>query len=343
MRLTTPAPRRALILALLAVMFSALFVVTGGGPVPAFAEPSDSEGATAKLRKTLDEASRGYLDAKAALDKSQKRQAELATELTQLTADHEKKVAEVRELASAAYRAGRLSTVSALLGAETPDDFVERVFALNTVAVNEDGTLRAMVEAQDRVNAAKATLAEEIDQQKKQVAIMAARKKQAEDALRAAGYGQAGSGSGATGLVKWATPAPRNADGSWPAESCSVDDPTTSGCITPRTLHALQQAKAAGFKRYVSCYRSGTTGEHPKGRACDFAAQTDGFGGAATGGDRTYGNNLAAFFVRNADRLGVLYVIWYRQIWLPSSGWRSYSGSGSPAAEHTNHVHLSEY
>ena len=72
----------------------------------------------------------------------------------------------------------------------------------------------------------------------------------------------------------------------------------------------------------MSCHRSGGSGEHPKGRACDFAAQKGGFGGDATGGDRTYGNNLAAYFLRNADRLGVLYVIWYRQIWLPSSGWQ---------------------
>jgi peptidoglycan DL-endopeptidase CwlO len=338
MTLTTRAPRRTLILALLAVMFSALYAV---GSAPSYAEPNDSEGASAKLRKALDEASRGYLDAKVALDRSVKRQAELTTQLTKLEADHEIKVAQVREMASAAYRAGRLSTASALLGAESPDDFVNRVFTLNMVTANDDGTLRDMVRAQDRVTAAKATLAEEIDQQKKQVAIMAARKKQAEDALTAAGYGKATSG--VTGLVKWAKPAPRNPDGSWPAETCSVDDPTTSGCITPRTLHALQEAKAAGFTHYVSCYRVDDHGEHPKGRACDFAAAKDGFGGAATGADRTYGNNLAAFFVRNADRLGVLYVIWYRQIWLPSSGWRSYSGSGSPAAEHTNHVHLSEY
>ena len=73
-----------------------------------------------------------------------------------------------------------------------------------------------------------------------------------------------------------------------------------------------------------------------------FAAQKGGFGGDATGGDRTYGNNLAAFYVRNADRLAVLYVIWYRQIWLPSSGCKSYSGAnGDPSSDHTNHVHLS--
>ena len=92
----------------------------------------------------------------------------------------------------------------------------------------------------------------------------------------------------------------------------------------------------------MSCHRNGGSGEHPKGRACDFAAQKGGFGGDATGGDKTYGNNLAAYFLRNASKLGVLYVIWYRQIWLPSSGWRSYSGAGGdPSSDHTNHVHLS--
>jgi hypothetical protein len=62
---------------------------------------------------------------------------------------------------------------------------------------------------------------------------------------------------------------------------------------------------------------------------------------AATGSDKTYGNNLAAFLVKNADRLGVMYVIWYRQIWMPGDGWKAYSPSGGPSVVHTNHVHLS--
>jgi hypothetical protein len=139
-----------------------------------------------------------------------------------------------------------------------------------------------------------------------------------------------------------ARPAPRDSDGSWPPQACSRPDPTTSGCVSPRTLHALTEARRAGFGRFTSCYRSGGPYEHPKGRACDYSAQPRGFGGHAQGVDRTYGNNLAAFFVRNADRLGVLYVIWYRQIWLPTTGWKSYGGAhGDPSSDHTNHVHLS--
>ena len=46
----------------------------------------------------------------------------------------------------------------------------------------------------------------------------------------------------------------------------------------------------------------------------------------------------------SANPLAVLYVIWFKQIWLPSSGWKAYSGgNGDPSSDHTNHVHLSVY
>ncbi|MGH8792390.1 MAG: hypothetical protein ACRDXX_07075, partial [Stackebrandtia sp.] len=125
---------------------------------------------------------------------------------------------------------------------------------------------------------------------------------------------------------------------------CTADDPTTDGCITPRMDHALTQSIKAGFQRYVSCYRSVQDGgEHPLGRACDLSAQAGGFGGAAGGDDKVYGDNLAAWFVENASTLGVKYVIWYNQFWDPANGWGPYSGggSGNPSSDHTNHVHVS--
>jgi hypothetical protein len=183
----------------------------------------------------------------------------------------------------------------------------------------------------------------EVKEQQKQVTVMAKKKQQAEQALAIAGGGAARSGfiNANSPLAK---PAPKNSDGSWPKESCSVSDPSPGGggCITPRTLNAYQQARAAGFKRYTGCFSQRSSGEHPKGRACDFSAASGGFKNEnASGGDRTYGDNLAAYLVKNASRLGVLYVIWYRQIWHPGTGWASYSGSGGPNATHTNHVHLS--
>jgi peptidoglycan DL-endopeptidase CwlO len=214
--------------------------------------------------------------------------------------------------------------------------------ALNTMAAGQDRRIRDLVRTRDQVARTRAALAAEIQQQRRQLQIMAVRKAQAERALAVVGgLPSSGHPAARTPLAK---PAPRNPDGSWPYESCRINDPTTSGCITGRTLHTLTQAKLAGFTRFASCFRGGGFGEHPKGRACDFAAQPNGFGGDASGRDRIYGNNLAAFFIRNADRLGVLYVIWYRQIWLPGSGWRSYGrAGGDPSSDHTNHVHVSLY
>jgi hypothetical protein len=302
-----------------------------------------NEGGSASLQQQLDAAAKGYLDAQAALDNSVKRQKGLDAKLASMAAEVTLRTGSVGDLAAAAYRTGRLGPVSALLNSNSPDGFLDRAAVLDTVVANEDQKLRALMDARDQQTRAKAALDGEIREQRKQLTVMAARKQQAERALALVGSGQPSAGVSGTNSAT-ANPAPRNPDGSWPPESCSVNDPTTSGCITPRTLHAMNEAKAAGFTRYVSCFRSGGSGEHPKGRACDFAAQTSGFGGVATGAERTYGNNLAAYFVNNASRLGVLYVIWFKQIWLPGSGWTAYNGgNGDPSSDHTNHVHLSVY
>ncbi|TDB94551.1 hypothetical protein E1091_10880 [Micromonospora fluostatini] len=329
------------------------------------APDDDPEGGTPALRNQLEAASKGWLDAKAKLEKSAKRQQDLTGQLKTLEADLAVRTGKVGEIAQVAYRTGRLGAANALLNANSPEGFLDRAAALDQVAASEERELRRLRETRDSSARTKLALDGEVREQRKQVATMAKRKEQAEQALEASiardareaqerrrqqaqqrsNAGSSGSSGPGGTSTKTAKAAPRNPDGSWPRESCSVNDPTpANGCITPRTLHALNQAKAAGFTRYVSCYRPGGSGEHPKGRACDFAAQKNGFGGDATGGDRTYGNNLAAYYVRNADRLAVLYVIWYRQIWLPSSGWKSYSGAnGDPSSDHTNHVHLSVY
>jgi hypothetical protein len=221
------------------------------------------------------------------------------------------------------------------------------------VAVRTGRELRALVALRGQLAAAKTALDAEIKLQEQQLAVTAKRKQDAERALDEYGAGQQATGPAPPPVVQpppGARPAPppgpppaRPAPGNGGPEGCSVKDPTTKGCLTPRTLHALQQTQAAGFTRFVSCYRSfNDGGEHPKGRACDFSVTQKGFGGVATGDARTYGNTLAAYFVTNARPLSVLYVIWFKEIWLPSSGWRAYRrGQGDPSSDHTNHVHLS--
>lgn len=321
-----------------ALMVAATMLVVVAPAQPAHADP---EGGSKTLRAALESAAKGYVDAKNRLVASQKRQKQLQATLAQATAGAKTLETQVAAIAARSYRIGRFTTMSMLLNSTSPDMFLERVYGLDMIAQLDAQTLTRYRDDVVLAQRAKQAIDREIKEQQKQVTVLARKKREAELALASVGGGGPAGGfvSANSPLAK---PAPRNPDGSWPKESCTIDDPTTSGCITPRMLNAYQQARAAGFTHYTSCYSQRSSGEHPLGRACDFSANATTFlNVAATGSDKLYGDRLAAFFVKNADRLGVMYVIWYRQIWLPNTGWKSYGASGGPSVVHTNHVHLS--
>ena len=308
-------------------------------PAPAHADPSTPDGGYSALQTQLDQAVQAYNNAKGRLDAAQRQEAVLAGRARQTRARLDELTTEANAMVTAAYKGGRLTGLAALLDSGSAADFLDRATTLDTQLRREDRTLRELTDTQARYAEQLAAIDTEVRTQQAAVAAMDKRRTDIEQSLAKAGSQPSGGFSGGTAS---ATPAPRNRDGTWPHESCSVKDPTTSGCLTPRTLHALQEVRRAGFTRYAACWRNATWGEHPLGRACDLSAHPSGFLDApATGDDKAYGDRLAAWLLANADRLAVLYVIWYRQIWLPSSGWRSYHGDGTPAGDHLNHVHLS--
>ncbi|WP_250029081.1 coiled-coil domain-containing protein [Paractinoplanes maris] len=335
----------------LLVAISGLVVAVAG---PAGAAPGDNgddgEGAPKTLIQQLQVASKGFVEAKEALELSRKRQAQLAAKVKQLDAELAPRQVAIDEIIQKSYRTGRLGPMTALLTADSAGGFLDRAETLETVAVKENAVIADLKANRDGQQRAKLAIDAEVRNQTKQVNLMAKRKLQAETALKAANTGgpdktgedaDEPSDSQASSSDK-ASPARRNSDGSLPSEGCTAEDPTTNGCISPRMLHALEQSRADGFTRYAACFREQNSGEHPKGKACDFAAEKKGFGGVASGGDKAYGTRLANYFISNSSRLGVLYVIWFRRIWLPSSGWKAYSrGNGDPSSDHTNHVHLS--
>jgi hypothetical protein len=327
------------------------FVVAASGlaiatPAPVSAVPrpltapgdngDDGEGGSKSLIKQLEEASKGYVEAKEALDRSKVRQAQLVALLKKVDAELGPRQSALDEIAQQTYRTGRLGPMTALLTASSTGSMLDRAQTLESVAVKQDRALRQLKDTRTKQQQAKAAIDATVAEQQKQLTVMAKRKAQAEAALKAAGGGQDVSSPG--GSSSGSASAPRYTG----SGSTMVDDPTSGGRITTRMLNAMNQAKKDGFNHYVHCYRAQNSGEHPKGRACDFAADKGGFGGDATGASKDYGNRLANYFIKNSSNLGVLYVIWYRRIWLPSSGWKSYSGAGGdPSSDHTNHVHLS--
>ena len=330
------APRRILTFLATTLMLVVVFAD------PARAEPGEDGGSNLTVRQALDKELGEYNDAKGRLDKSTADQAAIEAELVKTQARLAELEVAAGSVASAAYRGRRVSLVNVMIGSNNPQELLHDMSTIEYMVSRDDRALRELAETRGKLEQQKADIAAAIANQQAQLKIMEANKKAAEDALRKAGGGGAVGSSPSGGRVT-TKPVARNADGSFPKEGCTINDPTPAdGCISPRMLNAYNEARLAGFTRYTSCFRSGGGGDHPLGKACDFSANTSGFVNAnASGGDKAYGDSLAAWCVANAKNLGVKYVIWYRQIWQPSSGWKSYSGSGGPAATHTNHVHLS--
>jgi len=121
--------------------------------------------------------------------------------------------------------------------------------------------------------------------------------------------------------------------------------PVAGDNMTPR----MRQVKDAIDRRFgpfssIGCYRAGTDGEHPLGRACDFMLSTGGVMPATAGVRRGY--QVAAWAQANASRLGILYIICRQRSWdirMASSGWVPMADRGSITANHFDHVHISVF
>lgn len=128
-----------------------------------------------------------------------------------------------------------------------------------------------------------------------------------------------------------------------------VDDPTTDGQITRRTLHLYQQTSAAFLDTTWACYspRPGSVSEHPLGRACDIAFG-NAIGQRPTPAQREQGWEVTNWMKTHAEVLGVEYLIWDGKIWSlarDDEGWRDYNGGGmhdpgSITGGHFDHSHV---
>jgi hypothetical protein len=140
---------------------------------------------------------------------------------------------------------------------------------------------------------------------------------------------------------------------------CTVPDPTSRGCLTPATRHAVDQIYAAFGQpgptapiHSVGCWDKhawNPSSDHSKGKACDLFP---GRGGQfAAGPELAAGWRLANWLRANAGPLQVKYVIWQGRIWEPGkpdeNGWgKPYTGGGvydprDVTGGHFDHVHLS--
>jgi hypothetical protein len=115
--------------------------------------------------------------------------------------------------------------------------------------------------------------------------------------------------------------------------------------LTPRMIQVRDEIdRRFGPFVAIGCYRPGTDGEHPLGRACDFMLSSGGVMPSAS--NVQLGYQIAAWAQANASRLGIMYIIYRQRIWdirMASSGWVPMADRGSITANHFDHVHISVF
>ena len=123
------------------------------------------------------------------------------------------------------------------------------------------------------------------------------------------------------------------------------ESPVIGDSITPRMRGVRDEVdRRYGPFSAIGCYRAGSDGEHPLGRACDFMLSTGGVMPAASWIQKGY--DIAAWAQANASRLGIMYIIYRQRIWdvrMASSGWVPMENRGSITANHYDHVHISVF
>lgn len=197
------APLRRWLTPVVAVI-AALTVLAG--PLPAHAAPTtptpsghEEDNEPQLITDVIEQANRDYSAAKSKLDKSKKRQLELALEVNRAKADLDALTPQVGQIAAQSYRTGRMGALAMLLESDAPDMFVQRAAALDEMNMVNEQKLSEVNAVKARAEQAKLALDTEIREQQKQTALMAKRKSEADKALSLVG------GKGFTGGLVDAT------------------------------------------------------------------------------------------------------------------------------------------
>ena len=144
----------------------------------------------------------------------------------------------------------------------------------------------------------------------------------------------------------WAQVAAPQATG-WVKENyLSKNEPGTLQPDAQRVIAALQ-GKTGDTISAIHTIRSGSAG-HSSGKAVDLMIRD-----YKNRQRVAQGQKLAQFLLDNRSQLGIYYLIWQDRIWLPTTGWTPYSGSGkygnqftgnwNDTTMHMDHIHVEVY
>lgn len=284
----------------------------------------------ATLQKDSDKLITEYYNSRIARQKAEQSEKAARENLAAAQELYDQHSTELRAMALAQYMGGEPGQIALLTSGQDPTTLLGRMALTQHLIDAQDARLRgyaqvrdARQQAEDEASARAEELdgtVDELDKRKKKAEKQIEKIKDKIDQL-------------------YTAPGIRRPDGTWVPQL-----PEGADNITPRMRLVKQLIHERFEVPYgIGCYRViQDGGEHPLGRACDFMLSR---GGAMPAGDELKrGEQIAAWAIKNAKRLGILYVIYRQRIWHARTGsWRTMSDRGGTTANHYDHPHVSVY
>ncbi|MCA2228401.1 coiled-coil domain-containing protein [Nonomuraea aurantiaca] len=324
-----PILTRALIAMITAVFLSASLATPGhAAPKPTIKQLKKELTA---LGKQSDKLITEYYNGRIAHQKAEKAEKAAQEKLAAAQEVYERESAELRLMAVSQYtNGGPPSPATMLSTSEDPSALMGRMALSNHLVDQQSARLRGFAQVRDDRKKAEEEAAARAQELGDQVTDLGKRKDKAEQLIK---------------KIKdridklYQAPGVRRSDGTWVPQL-----PEGSDNITPR----MRLVKTLVKERFsvpngIGCYRAiQDGGEHPLGRACDFMLSRG--GSMPTAAEVARGNEIAAWAIKNAKRLGIMYIIYRQRIWHARTGaWRTMSDRGGTTANHYDHPHISVY
>ncbi|WP_240197491.1 coiled-coil domain-containing protein [Nonomuraea lactucae] len=331
MAVASPADRRRGPLRALSTVLALALVAT---PVPAAADPKPSakrlKTELAALQKESDTLITDYYNSRIAHEKAEKGEKSAREKLTAAQEVYDRESIELRGLAVARYMdAGPAGPTMIARGVDA-DDYLSRLAFTEHLIDLQAARLSGFAKVRDdhqRAQSEAAARAEELGTRVKDLADRRAKAEKLIEKIR----------DKIDQLYR--APGVRRSDGTWVPQL-----PEGSDHITPR----MRLVKSLVAERFdvpygIGCYRAiQDGGEHPLGRACDFMLSRG--GAMPSAAEVRRGDEIAAWAIKNAKRLAIMYIIYRQRIWHARTGtWRVMSDRGGATANHYDHPHISVY
>ncbi len=319
-RTPVPGRGRASVVARYAIallMFVAAVVLPAAPGVADKEDSDDDKPSLEELNERADQLAQQYQGRLAILDGAQ-RDAKGAASRTQRLKEKQAKLRkQVGRVAAVRYMGSGLPPAATALSGN-PQKVLDRAATLDYLASQKSRQLRKLHRLQERSSQAKQQAQDQVEELESKIEKLEQRKEEVQQLI-----------------AKYKREAAINSGGS--ASGCS-------GNITSRMCTVRNKViQKFGSNPTVGCYRPGSFGEHPKGRACDFMLSTGGQMPSAS--QRQRGDAMAQWAIDHASELGIMYIIYRQRIWdiRSGGGWEHMEDRGSVTANHYDHVHISVF